>query len=66
MSREVLLGDKAVGQLGAWAEHPRLGIIALAVLRNDIDPTSDLIVSGHSATYCSFAIYNLSMRLNSL
>ncbi|MGL4609743.1 MAG: YgfZ/GcvT domain-containing protein [Trueperaceae bacterium] len=34
--RDITVADKTVGQLGAVAEHPQQGVIALAVLRNDI------------------------------
>ncbi len=46
---EIKLENKIVGQLGAWVQHPTLGVIALAVLRNDIDPHTVLSVSGLEA-----------------
>lgn len=49
LTREIVLSDKIVGQLGAWSEHPTLGIIALAVLRNDVEPDSVLSVLGQYA-----------------
>jgi hypothetical protein len=60
-SRGIFLDSKNVGQLGAVAHHPSLGVIALAVLRNDIDPDAALKVSGVEARvtelpFDSFAI----------
>jgi tRNA-modifying protein YgfZ len=34
-SRDILAGGKVVGRLGTVAEDPELGVVALAVLRND-------------------------------
>jgi folate-binding protein YgfZ len=44
--REVLAKDKTVGQLGAVAEHPEFGVIALVILRNDIENVTHLTASG--------------------
>jgi tRNA-modifying protein YgfZ len=42
--RDIRLGDKVVGRLGKVVEHPNLGVIALAVLRNDLPPDAILCV----------------------
>ena len=49
IDRNIVVGEKTVGQLGAWAEHPSLGVIALAVLRNDLASDAVLDVSGLEA-----------------
>lgn len=47
--REIMLADKRVGQLGAVAEHPQLGVIALAVLRSDLGEDAVLRVEDFEA-----------------
>ncbi len=44
--REIVLNSKTVGQLGTVVTHPSLGIIALAVLRNDLAENAQLSVAG--------------------
>lgn len=43
-NRDIHLADKVVGRLGKVVEHPTLGVIALAVLRNDLPPDATLKV----------------------
>ena len=43
---DVTLDGRAVGKLGTRVHHPRLGPIALAVLRNDLDQDAPLEVDG--------------------
>ena len=45
-TRDVLANGKTVGRLGTVAEHPGLGFMALAVLRNDLKPDTVLEVGG--------------------
>ena len=45
-ARDIQAGGKSVGRLGTVAEHPDLGVIALAVLRNDLEPETVLEVGG--------------------
>jgi folate-binding protein YgfZ len=47
--RDIRLGDKVVGKLGTVVEHPELGVISLAVLR-DVAADAELSVAGVSAT----------------
>ena len=42
--RDIQLNGKKVGRLGTVVEHPDLGIIALAILRDDIDPAATLSI----------------------
>jgi hypothetical protein len=51
--REISLEGKVVGRLGAVAEHPELGIIALSVLRNDLDEAAVLKIGDISARRCA-------------
>lgn len=48
-SREVLSDGKVVGRLGTVAEHPELGVVALAVLRRELAPEAALEVGGQPA-----------------
>ncbi len=48
-SRDIVQNGKVVGRLGTVAEHPELGIIALAVLRNGLEPQVTLQVGGVAA-----------------
>jgi folate-binding protein YgfZ len=41
---EITLGDKVVGQLGSIAQSPALGSIALALVRREAPPGSDVLV----------------------
>lgn len=41
----IMQADKVVGRLGAIAHHPERGLIALAVIRNDLD--SDTVTAGN-------------------
>jgi tRNA-modifying protein YgfZ len=43
--REIRLADKVVGKLGTVVEHPELGVISLAVLR-DVPSDAELSVAG--------------------
>ena len=43
-ARDIELDGKRVGRLGTVVEHPDLGVIALAILRNDIDPKATLFI----------------------
>lgn len=43
-NRDIHLADKVVGRLGKVVEHPTLGVIVLAVLRNDLSPDATLNV----------------------
>jgi folate-binding Fe-S cluster repair protein YgfZ len=36
--RDIRASDKVVGRLGKVVEHPSLGVIGLAVVRNDLSP----------------------------
>lgn len=46
---ELRAGERTVGRLGSWAHHPRLGWIALAVLRRELPPEAELQVVGGAA-----------------
>jgi tRNA-modifying protein YgfZ len=46
--RDIRLADKVVGKLGTVAEHPELGVISLAVLR-DVPAAAELSVAGVTA-----------------
>lgn len=45
-TRAIHAAGKTVGRLGTVAEHPDLGFMALAVLRNDLEPDTPLEVGG--------------------
>jgi folate-binding protein YgfZ len=47
---ELALGDQTVGTVGSVARSPRLGPIALALLRREAEPGSVLTVTGASAS----------------
>jgi tRNA-modifying protein YgfZ len=47
--RDIRLADKVVGKLGTVVEHPELGVISLAVMR-DVPADAELRVAGVSAT----------------
>jgi folate-binding protein YgfZ len=46
---EVALGDKAVGRVGSTCVSPRLGPIALALLRREAEPGATVDVGGAPA-----------------
>jgi tRNA-modifying protein YgfZ len=46
---EVLLGDKVVGRIGSTCVSPRLGPIALALLRREAEPGATVTVGGAAA-----------------
>ncbi len=48
-ARDVQAAGKTVGRLGTVAEHPDHGVVALAVLRNDLEPEAVLEVGGAQA-----------------
>jgi folate-binding Fe-S cluster repair protein YgfZ len=41
---EITLGDRVVGRLGSVAESPALGSIALALVRREAPPGSEVVV----------------------
>ena len=45
----LLLGDREVGTVGSFASSPRLGPIALALLRREAEPGAQLDVAGAGA-----------------
>ena len=47
---EILLGDKVVGRIGSTCESPRLGPIALALVRREAAPGGEVLVAGAVAT----------------
>jgi tRNA-modifying protein YgfZ len=47
---EILLGDKLVGKVGSASESPRLGPIALALVRREAAPGDEVLVAGTAAT----------------
>ena len=47
---EVRLGERIVGHLGSVAVSPRLGPIALALVRREATPGSELAVGDHGVT----------------
>jgi folate-binding protein YgfZ len=47
---ELRLGDRSVGHLSSVVESPRLGTIALALVRREASPGDTLAVGEHSAT----------------
>jgi folate-binding protein YgfZ len=46
---EIVLGEKVVGRLGSTCVSPRLGPIALALLRRDAEPGATVTVGGAAA-----------------
>ncbi len=48
--KSILLNDKRVGVLGTIVMHPDLGVLALAVLRNDIEKDATLSIGNQTAT----------------
>jgi len=42
---EITVGDKAVGRVTTVAHSPRLGVVALALLRREVEPPSDVTVA---------------------
>jgi folate-binding protein YgfZ len=46
---EILLGEKVVGRLGSTCVSPRLGPIALAVVRREAEPGATVQVGGAPA-----------------
>jgi folate-binding protein YgfZ len=48
--RELLLGERAVGRLGSTTVSPRLGPIALALVRREAEPGSMVEVAGTEAS----------------
>ena len=46
--KEIMLNGKKVGQLGAYALHPRRGLIALAVLRSALEGDTLTIGKTHA------------------
>jgi folate-binding protein YgfZ len=49
-ARDLLAAGKVVGRLGTVAEHPQLGVIALASVRSEVLPGTQLAVGDTSAT----------------
>jgi len=47
---EILLADKVVGKVGSACESPRLGPIALALVRREASPGDEVLVAGSPAT----------------
>ncbi|HEU0024989.1 MAG TPA: glycine cleavage T C-terminal barrel domain-containing protein [Thermoleophilaceae bacterium] len=47
---EVVLGEKTVGRVGSACESPRLGPIALALVRREAAPGDEVLVAGTPAT----------------
>jgi folate-binding protein YgfZ len=47
---EILLGEKVVGRVGSACESPRLGPIALALVRREASPGDEVLVAGTPAT----------------
>lgn len=46
---DVRAGDRVVGRLGTTVRHPRLGLVALAVVRTDLGPDATLEAAGRPA-----------------
>jgi folate-binding protein YgfZ len=46
---EILLGDKVVGRVGSTCVSPKLGPIALAIVRREAEPGDSVTVNGASA-----------------
>lgn len=47
---EIRVGEKVVGRITTVAHSPRLGVVALALLRREVEPPAELIVDVHGAT----------------
>jgi tRNA-modifying protein YgfZ len=47
---QLLLGERAVGRVGSFASSPRLGPIALALLRREAQPGASVAVGEHGAS----------------
>jgi folate-binding protein YgfZ len=47
---ELRLGEKVVGQLGSYADSPRLGPIGLGMVRREAEPASTLTADGAQAS----------------
>jgi folate-binding protein YgfZ len=47
---EILLADKLVGKVGSACDSPRLGPIALALVRREAGPGDEVLVAGTAAT----------------
>jgi folate-binding protein YgfZ len=47
---DILLGDKVVGRVASTCVSPRLGPIALALVRREAAPGETVLVAGHPAT----------------
>ena len=52
-AKDLVQGGKTVGRLGGVAEHPRLGIIALASVRTEVEAGAGLEVGGVNAVVSS-------------
>lgn len=48
-TNEVRADDRVVGRLGTLARHPRLGLVALAVVRSGLKPDVTLVAAGRAA-----------------
>ncbi|MDZ7707625.1 MAG: hypothetical protein U5J97_06975 [Trueperaceae bacterium] len=46
---DVRAGDRVVGRLGTLVRHPRLGLVALAVVRSGLEPDATLVAAGRPA-----------------
>ncbi len=49
-SKEIYAAGKAVGKLGKVVNHPEFGLIALAILRNDLNANASLNIGDAQAT----------------
>lgn len=47
--REVRRDGRLVGRLGTVARHPELGVLALAVVRSDLEPAAPVVAGGVAA-----------------
>jgi len=47
---QLMLGERAVGRVGSFASSPRLGPIALALLRREAQPGASVAVGEHGAS----------------
>lgn len=57
-ARDLIQGGKSVGRLGGVAEHPRLGVIALASVRTELAEGAVLEVGGTTATLTQLPFEN--------